>query len=237
MLCVFWDVVLCAVLVWCACVVLFAWSVVFFWRLVPWCVVCSLLLCGVVLRCAAGCVMCFSAALCAVPPCVLSRCAAVPLVHCCLVLCWRACAVPLWCAPLPLFFWEVSCSSACGCCLSAVLCGLWRFAVFFGAVLCWCCAVWCVVVLCCWFCRWRSPVGTGSPFLVGVARVLLCHAVLCGDSSCVVPLRVVVWCVVPCVVLVRSVVWSLGPLRCVGISCPATPPPAAALILRPVPVA
>ena len=73
-----------------------------FWRLVLWCVLCPLVLWGVVLRCAAGCVICCAAALCAVSSCVLSWCAAAPLVRCCMVLCWHVCAVPLCRAPLLL---------------------------------------------------------------------------------------------------------------------------------------
>ena len=114
------------------------------------------------------------------------------------------------------------------CCglLWAVLCGSRRFAVFFGAVWCWCRAVWCVVVLCRWFWRSRSPVGAASPFpclchAVPCCAVLFCavfcrawscRASLCGFLGCVLS-----WCVVSSCRRVRCVVWGF----------PAPPPPPA----------
>ena len=171
----------------------------------------------------------------------------------CVVCALRAGAVP---PPPPqrlLVFCCVSCLVVwCLCLLWAVLCGSWHFAVFLGALWCWCCAVWCVVVLCsAVFCRaWgRSTLlcgllccvlslavssGRSFPlFLLVSCGALLCRAALCGVLSFVVTARVVVWCVVLCVVLVRGVVWSWGPPRCVWFSCLAPP----LLLLPPVAVA
>ena len=145
--------------------------------------------------------------------------------------------VVFWgCAPPPerlLVFCCVWCLVVwCHSLLSAVLCGSWCFAVFFGALWCWCCAVWCVVVRCCWFWRCLSSVGAASAFHLLVSRgASLCHAVSCGVLSCVVPSRVVVWCVVLCVFLVHGVVWSSGLPCCVGFSSLSPPLPCSCPLL------
>ena len=109
--------------------------------------------------------------------------------------CW-GCTPPPPPGRLLLDFCCVSCLVVwCRGLLWAVLCGSWCFAVFFGAVWCWCRAVWCVAVLCCWFCRWRSPLGATSPFFVGVVR---CPVVPCCFVRCFVVCRAVPRCYVVC---------------------------------------
>ena len=149
------------------------------------------------------------------------------------------CAVCWGCAPHPprrlLVFCCVSCLVLwCRGLLWAVSCGLWGFAVFFGAAWGWCRAVWCVVVLCCWLWRLRSPVGPASPFsLLASCGALLCRAVFCvvfcrawcrrallfGVLCCVLS-----WCAVSSRRQVRRVVWGFF----------RSPPP---LLLPPVEVA
>ena len=106
------------------------------------------------------------------------------------VLACGVCAVCSGCAPPPkrlLVFCCVQCLAVwCRGLLWAVLCRLWRFALFSGALFGWCRAVLCVVVLCCPFWRWLSPVSADSPFFLLLSfSALLCRAVLCGVLSCV----------------------------------------------------
>ena len=170
------------------------------------------------------------------PPC------AALLVVCAL----RAGAVP----PPPrrlLVFGCVSCLVLwCLGLLWAVLCGLWRFAVFFGALWCWCRAVWCLVVpYCAVFCRaWCR-----RALLCGVLCCVLLLAVSCGRCFPLfcwcrpVPCCAVLFCAVFCHAWCRRVLLS-GVLRCVLSWCavssgrrvgcvvwgfPAFPPPSAAI--------
>ena len=130
--------------------------------------------------------------------------------------------------------------------LWAVLCGLWRFAVFFGAWWCWCRAVWCLVVpYCAVFCRaWCR-----RALLCGVLCCVLLLAVSCGCCFPLfcwcrpLPCCAVLCCAVFCHAWCRRVLLS-GVLRCVLSWCavlsgrrvrcvvwgfPAFPPPSAAV--------
>ena len=149
-----------------------------------------------------------------------------------------ACALCARAVPPPqrlLVFCCVRCLAVwCRGLLWAVLCGLSRFALFFGALFGWCRAVLCVVVVCCSFWRWLSPVSAASPFFcccrsVPCCAVLFCavfcralssSALLCGVLCCVLS-----WCAVSSGFWARRVVWGI----------PALPP--SPLLLPPVAVA
>ena len=111
----------------------------------------------------------------------------------------------------------------------------WSLALFFGAVWCWCCAVWCVVVLCCLFsslavCRgrcfplfsWCRPVPCGAVLIYAVVcRVGCRRALFCGVLCCVF------WCAVLSGCQARCFGW--------GFSVPA-PPAAAPFVPLPGPL-
>ena len=132
--------------------------------------------------------------------------------------CAALCAVRALCAgavPPPLRWLLVYCCVSCRVvwCCGLFWAGLCGSRLFFGAVLCLCRAVWRVVVLCCWCCRWRSSFGVVSSCFVGVVRCPVVPCCFVRSLSCLVPSHVVACCVVLSAVLVRGVVWSLGPLR------------------------
>ena len=122
---------------------------------------------------------------------------------------------------------------------------LW-FAVFFSVfvcravLVCGCLAVGCAVLLCCWFCHWHSPVGTGCAVSVGAVR---CPAMPCCVVRCFVVCGAVVrccvlwsflwccvvsWCAVSSGCLVRCVV--LPCVGSVGLSCSVNHPPRPVLV-------
>ena len=127
-----------------------------------------LVVCGAMMRCAAGCVVCCAAAGCAVFSCILSCCAAAPLVRCVVALPRHA---PVLCSAAP-----VALDSVLWCCLWLLFvppraaCPLFFHG---GALRCWCpWMVW--LVPCCW---WWFVVVPCSPALCPV--VLCLHVVLC----------------------------------------------------------
>ena len=111
----------------------------------------------------------------------------------------------------------------CACCWvvpwSGVRCFV-LFAVFTCALLCcvllvyWCFAAWCVIVLCCWFRRWPSPVGVGFAVCLGVLRCPLapCCLVRCCVLCGAVVRCCVMWCFLRCCVVSWCVVSSEVPL-------------------------
>ena len=132
------------------------------------------------------------------------------------------------CCVLSLVVW-------CRGLLWAGLCGLCCFAVFFGAVWCWCRAVWCVVVLCCWSCRWRSPVGVASLFFVDVVRrpVVTCCFVRCFVVCGAFAPCCVVCCAVCCPGGRCHLVVGPAALSGVFLPCPTPPPCCCPLLLLP----
>ena len=186
-------------------------------------------------------------AFCRFPPLLVLLASALPgWVFSSSCVCGLACGVSAvcWgCAPTPppsggcsrLAVSRVFLCGAAACCgLVCVVRGALRcFPVPCGAGVVLCGVLSCCVV---GFVAGCLPWGLVPSFLLVSCGALLWRAVLCSALSCVVPSRVVVWCVVPCVVLVCSVVWLLGPLRCVGFSCPAPPPCCCPLVPLPGPL-
>ena len=148
---------------------------------------------------------------------------------------WRVRCVLGLCPPPPgRLLLDLCCVSClvvwCRGLLWAVLCGSWCFAVFFSAVPCWCHAVWCFAMLCCWFCRWWSPLGAASPFFVGVVR---CPVVPCCFVRCFVVCRAVARCCVVCCAVCCPgarccLVVGSAALCGVFLHFPSPPPPPAA---------
>ena len=147
------------------------------------------------------------------------------------------CALCAWAAPpppprRPLVFCCVSCLVVwCRGLLWAVLCGSCRFAVFFGAVWCWCRAVWCIVLLLVCCCAvllvLALVVSRGHCFLLSL--LASCGALLYRAVFCAVFYRAWRCRALPCGVLCSAVFWcavSWGRrVRRVVLGFSAFPPP------------
>ena len=107
-------------------------------------------------------------------------------------------------------------------CRASVLCGV--FCVARRVVLCL--AVWCAVVLCCWFRRWPSPAGAGCAVSVRFVRR---PAVPCWFVWCLVALLPPLLLGFPCFFSA----WLLLP-SCLALvaSCRLCPPPPLVCVLR-----